>query len=185
VSRANALSQASQWAAVAVLALVALLLRGRGMDHGLPHWIEPDAELAEQVEHLRGDGQGARGAASVATYPILPALVTMALFAMVGLHSRGSAWMYAVASAAVGPALGEHTGRIQLFAARRAEAIDQGHQRNSERFVPGSPARQRTRGLAWIARQSCRYWSRVSRTWCHRIADTYGADDCLPAAPTL
>lgn len=80
MSRANALSQASQWAAVAVLALVALLLRGRGMDHGLPHWIEPDAELAEQVEHLRGDGQGARGAASVATYPILPALVTMALF---------------------------------------------------------------------------------------------------------
>lgn len=43
-----------------------------------------------------------------------------------------------------------HTGRAQPIAARRAEVLDQAHQRHPERFVRGSPAPQRTPSLAWI-----------------------------------
>ena len=63
--------------------LVALttLLRGTGLDHGLPHHIEPDAEIGTQVEYLRGERKGQRMASDIGTYPLLMARLATSLFA--------------------------------------------------------------------------------------------------------
>jgi len=51
-----------------------------GLDHGLPHRIEPDSEVATQVGYLRGEREGQRIATDLGTYPLLLALATSALF---------------------------------------------------------------------------------------------------------
>lgn len=76
---------------LAVLVAAALALRLVGLDHGLPHLLEPDAEVAMQVEYLRGARGGARREASLATYPTLIAHVaTIALDAPPREGERGA-----------------------------------------------------------------------------------------------
>ncbi len=63
-----------------MLCAAALALRLVGLDHGLPHRIEPDAEIGTQVEYLRGQRRGDKMASDFGTYPLLLALTATALF---------------------------------------------------------------------------------------------------------
>jgi hypothetical protein len=63
-----------------VLLAAAVSLRLVGLGHGLPHRLEPDAELGTQVEYMRGERQGGRMATDLATYPHLVARLAVALF---------------------------------------------------------------------------------------------------------
>lgn len=57
-------------------------LRLTGLDHGLPHRMEPDAEVVTQVEVMRGEHEAtsAYRAGNYGTYPLLIAQLTTLLF---------------------------------------------------------------------------------------------------------
>ena len=66
--------------ALVLLVALTLLLRATGLDHGLPHHIEPDAEIGTQVEYLRGERKGDKMASDIGTYPLLMARLATWLF---------------------------------------------------------------------------------------------------------
>lgn len=63
---------------LAALTLLAGLVRWVGLDHGLPHAIEPDSECAQQLEVFRGERRPGPAASALATYPHLVARVAQA-----------------------------------------------------------------------------------------------------------
>jgi 4-amino-4-deoxy-L-arabinose transferase-like glycosyltransferase len=67
------------WLALLLVTAFAAAVRLVRIDYGLPHRIEPDAEIALQVEFLRSEQPTSRLASAYATYPPLVALVTAAL----------------------------------------------------------------------------------------------------------
>ena len=55
-------------------------MRWVGLDHGLPHAVEPDSECARQVEVFRGERRRGPNASTLATYPHLLARATLLAF---------------------------------------------------------------------------------------------------------
>ncbi len=57
------------------LILFAAVLRWHGIGFGLPHWVEPDASIVDQVETLRGERTESDVGRSFADYPLLLARI--------------------------------------------------------------------------------------------------------------
>lgn len=80
--RLPVLSRPITLAALLLLSAACLGLRFTGLDHGLPHRMEPDAEIVTQVEVLRGEHRQLNPlrAGNYGTYPLLIAELTTLLF---------------------------------------------------------------------------------------------------------
>ena len=63
---------------MAALTAATLGVRLVGLDWGLPHALEPDAEISTQLEYLRGERRGKARHSDFATYPLAPAYLALA-----------------------------------------------------------------------------------------------------------